>query len=204
MKAKEKILNAAASLINEKGFDNTTVRDICGRASVNVALINYYFRSKEKLFAEVVENRVQETRNRIDYISSTQSAAIKKLEAIVSLYIDHVLADEKFFGFVQDELRTGNRTELRKTIINSYGKNQESLREFFTEGQQQKIFKKDIDLDMLMVAFYGTLKEIMTGDALMYHILRKKDNKTKEAFDKEYRARLKNYMVQMLKALVIK
>jgi AcrR family transcriptional regulator len=50
---RERILQIACEVFALKGFRNTTVRDICKRAQVNIAAINYYFSSKEKLYEEV-------------------------------------------------------------------------------------------------------------------------------------------------------
>jgi len=52
-KTKERILRAAFEVFAKRGFHNTTVRDICQKADVNVAAINYYFNTKEKLYEEV-------------------------------------------------------------------------------------------------------------------------------------------------------
>jgi AcrR family transcriptional regulator len=35
-------------LIAKKGYEGTSVRDICSKANINVAMISYYFGSKEK------------------------------------------------------------------------------------------------------------------------------------------------------------
>ncbi|MEV4317877.1 TetR family transcriptional regulator [Actinocrispum sp. NPDC049592] len=48
------LLDAAAELFAERGYDRTTVRDIAGRAGVNQALLFRYFGSKEALYAAVV------------------------------------------------------------------------------------------------------------------------------------------------------
>ena len=45
----EKILEAASEVFTEKGFAGTRTRDIAEKAGINLALLNYYFRSKEKL-----------------------------------------------------------------------------------------------------------------------------------------------------------
>ena len=52
-KTKERILKIACEVFAKRGFRNTTVRDICQQAEVNVASVNYYFSSKEKLYEEV-------------------------------------------------------------------------------------------------------------------------------------------------------
>lgn len=53
---KQKIVEAASSLFFQKGFKGTTVRDIAGKASVNVSLISYYFENKQGLLEYTVTN----------------------------------------------------------------------------------------------------------------------------------------------------
>ncbi|WP_210609333.1 forespore capture DNA-binding protein RefZ [Priestia flexa] len=53
-KTKERIIDAAVSLFNAKGFDGTSVREIATRAKVNVANISYYFEGKEGLLETLV------------------------------------------------------------------------------------------------------------------------------------------------------
>jgi TetR/AcrR family transcriptional regulator len=55
----EKIKEAARKVFMEKGFSGATTRDISREAGMNCALMNYYFRSKEKLFATVFEEMLQ-------------------------------------------------------------------------------------------------------------------------------------------------
>ena len=55
----EKIRQAATKVFLEKGFDGTTTRDIAAEAGINLALLNYYFRSKQKLFDSVFEEMIQ-------------------------------------------------------------------------------------------------------------------------------------------------
>jgi AcrR family transcriptional regulator len=51
---RERLLEVAAQLFSEHGFDNVTVRDICTRAQANVAAINYHFGGKTGLYDEVL------------------------------------------------------------------------------------------------------------------------------------------------------
>lgn len=52
--SREQVLDAATKVFAERGFHAATVRQICKAASMNVAMVNYYFGSKEKLYEEVV------------------------------------------------------------------------------------------------------------------------------------------------------
>ncbi len=50
---RQQLLEAAGTVFAERGFRNTTVREICQRAGANIAAVNYHFGDKEKLYLEV-------------------------------------------------------------------------------------------------------------------------------------------------------
>ena len=52
--ARQKVIEAAGEIFAETGFQDTTVREICTRAGVNVAAVNYYFGDKTALYVEVL------------------------------------------------------------------------------------------------------------------------------------------------------
>ncbi len=52
---KLQILRAAGPIFAERGYQDSTVREICKAAGVNGAAINYYFGDKERLYVESVK-----------------------------------------------------------------------------------------------------------------------------------------------------
>jgi AcrR family transcriptional regulator len=56
---RERILEAASNLFAVRGFEGTTLREITEAAQVNLAAVNYHFRSKDELAASVVEAAVE-------------------------------------------------------------------------------------------------------------------------------------------------
>ena len=53
----EKIIDAARKLFTQNGFSATRTRDIAEEAGINLALLNYYFRSKQNLFQIIIEEK---------------------------------------------------------------------------------------------------------------------------------------------------
>lgn len=86
-KTQLQLLEAAGQEFAEKGFDRTTAKEICERAGINTAAVNYYFGGIEGLHAAVLE----EARNRLfsaDAISAAvagKSDAKAKLEAVLNV-----------------------------------------------------------------------------------------------------------------------
>jgi AcrR family transcriptional regulator len=55
---KTRILDSAEQLFAERGFDAASLRAITGKAGVNLAAVNYHFKSKEVLIREVLARRL--------------------------------------------------------------------------------------------------------------------------------------------------
>jgi AcrR family transcriptional regulator len=53
---RQRVLHAAGQIFADKGYDATTVREICARAGANQAAVNYHFRDKENLYVEAVQH----------------------------------------------------------------------------------------------------------------------------------------------------
>ncbi|MGA7104920.1 MAG: CerR family C-terminal domain-containing protein, partial [Candidatus Deferrimicrobiaceae bacterium] len=71
-RTRERLLNAAGEVFAERGFRRATVREICRRAHVNIASVNYYFKGKEDLYADVLEFAYRQARQK--YPESDPSA----------------------------------------------------------------------------------------------------------------------------------
>lgn len=55
IETKEKIMRATLELTKQEGFEKITIKKIAEASGTNVALVNYYFGSKENLFSESIK-----------------------------------------------------------------------------------------------------------------------------------------------------
>ena len=101
------ILNVAEELIAKKGFEGTSVRDISTKANINVAMISYYFGSKEKMMSHLYHFRVQKTREHFAEFAETikEGKPDMQLKEIVKYIVSQLFKYRYFHGFVTQELR---------------------------------------------------------------------------------------------------
>lgn len=111
LSTEEKIKEAARQVFTRKGYAATRTRDIAEEAGINLALLNYYFRSKEKLFQEVMAEKVMQLFGVIAPVLNDSASTLEaKLDKIVTSYIDMLQQHPDLPLFVLSEIRnnTGN------------------------------------------------------------------------------------------------
>ncbi len=69
------IINVAEKLFAEKGFHGTSVRDISLEADVNVAMISYYFGSKDKLLEAIMKQKMQASKDVVEGLLKYETLA---------------------------------------------------------------------------------------------------------------------------------
>ena len=122
----EKIKNAARAVFQRKGFAGTRTRDIAEEAGINLALLNYYFRSKQKLFDLIMLESMQGFVGGIAVVVNDTSTTIEqKITIMADSYIDMFTAQPDIPLFVLSEMRVNpdkilDKINLHKTMQNSY------------------------------------------------------------------------------------
>lgn len=102
----EKIKEAARTVFHKKGFAATRTRDIAEEADINLALLNYYFRSKKKLFDIIMLETFTSFIQTMTIILNDENTTLeKKVELIAFNYIDFVLREPNIPIFVLNEMR---------------------------------------------------------------------------------------------------
>ena len=103
----EKIIAAARKLFTQKGFSATKTRDIAEEAGINLALLNYYFRSKQNLFQIIIEEKFEQLFGVINPILSNSEISLEeKIETLVTNYTNMLLGNDDLPLFVLSEIKT--------------------------------------------------------------------------------------------------
>jgi len=105
--AEQKIKTAAKKLFTQKGYAAVKTRDIASEAGINLALVNYYFRSKENLFEIVMlENMTTFAEGAAEIIHNESTSLDQKIELLVGHYIDVLIKNPNVPQFVLNEMQS--------------------------------------------------------------------------------------------------
>ena len=127
----EKIIAAARKLFTQKGFSATRTRDIAEEAGINLALLNYYFRSKEKLFIIIMTETLSSFLQHLTIILNDMNTGLeKKIELIASNYIDFLLGEPELPLFLMSELRNNAGDFIEKLALQDIFVNSEFFKQY--------------------------------------------------------------------------
>ncbi len=149
------IIQTASKIFSQKGFKSTTMREIADNADVNLALLNYYFRSKENLFDIIMARSVDSMQSRIIPIFESNKSVKDKIEMFVDNYIDGVLENPELPGFIFHEI---------------YYNPQKLLDKYFDKEQMNKLFEK-FKKQLIEEAIQGKIKMILDPSEFLINII---------------------------------
>lgn len=138
--AEEKIKNAARIIFHQKGFAAARTRDIAEEAGINLALLNYYFRSKEKLFDIIMMESLQGFFMSVTTLFSNEESSWEdKIEIFVSSYIDMLIKQPDIPLFILSELRANPNALISKMNVKEV-----MLKSHFMKQFQEQVKKGNI------------------------------------------------------------
>lgn len=106
LNTEQKIKEAARKVFLQKGFAAARTRDIAEEAGINLALLNYYFRSKEKLFQQIMEESLHILINNVLPILADPAISLQdKIPVVIDNYTDMLIANPELPTFILSELR---------------------------------------------------------------------------------------------------
>lgn len=200
---KEHIMNVAIELFAEKGYEGASIRDIATRADVNVAMVNYYFGSKDKLFEAIVEYKASYMRGKLDVIEADKNLSeIEKIDQIIEHYVDKILSNPAFHRVLHQELLMGERESIQENIIKVFIRNIKTLRNIIELGVKKKVFRK-VDPELTMATLIGTINQVMLSKA-MCNMLMEKDGSLDPYTNLKFRERLLKHLKEIIHAYLIK
>jgi TetR/AcrR family transcriptional regulator len=108
------ILQAATHEFARMGSAGARIQSIAAAADVNIALLYYYFETKEKLYAAVLEQVFAEWAQRVEAALDANGSPRQKLAAYIEAYFDFVAEAPYRPRLVQQEMTQAGHGSIRR------------------------------------------------------------------------------------------
>ncbi|MRN55174.1 TetR/AcrR family transcriptional regulator [Paenibacillus monticola] len=150
---KQTILNATVRLIREDGLQCATLRKIAAKADTNIALVNYYYGSKDNLISDAVRVLLSTFD---DAFKALEDNSLSPKERLKQFFIGYIANLEQYPGLARQMIDQGHNILASQDEYTRYAKTMRmkhmhaALREITNEQDEVK-------LRMMMLQLYGAI-----------------------------------------------
>lgn len=195
-----RILEVAETLFAEKGFDGTSIRTIAKAAKINIAMISYYFGSKERLLESLIMYRTSDLKNQLDNLLQEDLEPLDKINKLIELYINRINSNRGIYRILHFEFTSKKREKNLQSFSELKKGNLKSLESIIEEGQKKGIFRKDIIIPLITPTILGTFFHFHMNKPFFENLL---NLKTEALYNNYISTHLTKHIQQTIKALLI-
>ena len=159
---REAILAAAIKVFASKGYFSSKVSDIAGQAKIADGTVYLYFKSKEEIlhsiFDRMMDQFISEGKSELENIDRADD----KLRRIAELHLERLGADRDLAIVFQVQLR-GSIKFMREFSAAAFSEYLDIIRKTISEGQNQGLFRRDLNPVLCSKILFGALDEMVTN-----------------------------------------
>lgn len=172
---KRTILLKAEKLFAVHGFSGTSVREIAKAADVNVAMISYYFGSKEQLLRAIFRYRADYLQTKVDDVINSDSLSLwDKMDLLIDHYVEKIRDNQYLHRIIMREVDMNSCTEMSEFILERKKVHFNLFCRFIAQGQEAGVFTEDVDLFALYNLLPGVSKHMLFNQDFMRAIIEEK------------------------------
>ncbi|MDQ6470922.1 TetR family transcriptional regulator [Flavobacterium sp. LHD-80] len=197
---KIQILEVAEKLFSEKGFEGTSIRDISKHAKINIAMVSYYFGSKERLLESLIIYKTSDLKLQLENLLQENIEPLEKVNKLIEIYINRISCNKGIFRVLHFEL-TSKKIEKSLIAFSELKKeNLKSVETIIKQGQSQGVFRKDVIIPLITPTIIGTYFHFHMNKFFFEELL---DLKTEEMYNNYIKTSLTKHIQQTIKALLV-
>jgi AcrR family transcriptional regulator len=162
--SRSKILNASAQLFVKNGYDGTSVRQIAKEAGVNIAMISYYFKSKEGVLVDLITETSNKMDEKTSRIKDLDLEPRERISLLFRTYVDHFIDHDLVTYVFGTELSLNRNKNIVNLILSIISKSHQYIHQCI------KDCKPDIDdtiCKMMPVMILGMVNKALSTPRAM-------------------------------------
>jgi AcrR family transcriptional regulator len=195
---RDHILDIAEKLFSEQGFEGTSTRQLASEAGVNLAMISYYFGSKEKLFEELVVRRTSYMSEMLKALNESGTDPWERLHRAIDMYVDKIFSNMNFHRIIHREISLQQRSAMSTTICDILFQNAKELCKIIQDGIDKKVFR-EVDVPLSVASLVGSISQASSSSNFFLRMIGL-DPETNSIVDEPHKQRLKAHLKNLFKA----
>lgn len=169
------IINITEKLFAEKGFDGTSIREIAKAADINVAMVSYYFGSKEKLLEAIILYRVSAFGVMLENLQNESISPVEKVKKYIAFYIKRIYENKDIYQILHFEIVNQKRRSDFPFFSEIKRKNLQLLENIIAEGKDNDIFKPKCNTVLIPTLIIGTFSQFYNNKKFYQEMMNLKD-----------------------------
>jgi TetR/AcrR family transcriptional regulator, fatty acid metabolism regulator protein len=154
------LLDAAVRVFARSGYHDSRVGDITEEAGVAHGLLYHYFKSKDEVLEAVFRDAWGDVLEAFRGIEESDETPREQLSHAAAILLRSWRRDPDLVRVLVREI---GRTPQVQTKADQFGRAFTSIERIVARGQEQGVFRSDLDPRLLAWIFYGAIEEILTG-----------------------------------------
>jgi TetR/AcrR family transcriptional regulator, cholesterol catabolism regulator len=154
---REEIVEVAAHVFRDRGFEAATLRDVAAAMGTDRASLYYYFGSKEELLQEIVRQALGRDIATAQAVKRSRASTKDKIAALIEAMVKGYDANYPHMHvYIEDLGRISRQDSEWSTDVIARTREYESIvHSILTKGQRDGTLRKDLTVELSALALFG-------------------------------------------------
>ena len=156
---REEIIQAAARVFRDRGFDAATLRDVAEALDTDRATLYYYVGSKEELLQEIVRDVLAADVRIAETVKRSRASTPKKIQTLIeSMVVSYAENYPHIAVFTEDSARIARQDgEWAIEVVAQVRKYESLVRAILNKGRKDGTLRADLPLELCSMALFGMI-----------------------------------------------
>jgi AcrR family transcriptional regulator len=154
----QEIIDVALNLINEKGIQGLTIKNLSKEIGISEPAIYRHFDNKIEILLAILDLFKENTREIFEKGLQSGISSTEKIEHLFTRHFERFAANPSLVSVLFSEELFRSEPILMQKIAEIIDKNASILTQIIRQGQQSDEIRKDVSADHLSVMVMGTLR----------------------------------------------
>lgn len=158
---RKEIFNASVHLFLNKGFNETSMREIAEAAGIGKSTLYDYFPSKDDILLSFIEDELQKLTEEVEEIANRKVETLEKLRQVMFAYMEYLATNEDFYMKLSLEVQRLAQESLERIQRKRHAL-QDMVRSIIEEGIREGCFRPVDSLLATRVIFNALTPAVYT------------------------------------------